>query len=119
MAEASLRAARRRSSNEVLTERTGVILRLTELGNAYRRAGQLHQALEQYERAFSSIREWGVSYPYEPALYEAVGELYLQQNSFPQAFESFKKALAVAESQQTPNRISSVSRYIGDVMWRT
>src|SRR5262249_55206263 len=42
MAEASLRAARRRSSNEVLTERTGVILRLTELGNAYRRAGQLH-----------------------------------------------------------------------------
>jgi CHAT domain-containing protein len=117
LAEASLRGARR--SNEVLTQRTGVVMKLTSLGNAYRRAGQLHQALEQYERAFSSIREWELKYPYERNLYEAMGELYLQQNNFPQAFESFKKALSVAENQQTPAGISSASRYIGDVMWRT
>jgi CHAT domain-containing protein len=117
LAEASLRGARR--SNEVLTQRTGVVMKLTSLGNAYRRAGQLHQALEQYERAFSSIRAWELKYPYERNLYEAMGELYLQQNNFPQAFESFKKALSVAESQQTPAGISSASRYIGDVMWRT
>jgi CHAT domain-containing protein len=117
LAEASLRGARR--SNEVLTQRTGVVMKLTSLGNAYRRTGQLHQALEQYERAFSSIREWELKYPYERNLYEAMGELYLQQNNFPQAFESFKKALSIAESQQTPAGISSASRYIGDVMWRT
>jgi CHAT domain-containing protein len=117
LAEASLRGARR--SNEVLTQRTGVVMKLTSLGNAYRRAGQLHQALEQYERAFSSIRAWELKYPYERNLYEAMGELYLQQNNFPQAFESFKKALSVAENQQTPAGISSAGRYIGDVMWRT
>ena len=119
LAEASLRVAWRRSSNEVLTQRTGVVSRLTALGNAYRRAGQLHRALEQYERAFSSIREWELRYPYEPRLYEAIGELYLQQNDFPQAFESFKKALSIAESQQIPAGISSASRNMGDVMWRT
>jgi CHAT domain-containing protein/tetratricopeptide (TPR) repeat protein len=117
LAEVSLRGARR--SNEVLTQRTGIVMKLTSLGNAYRRAGQLHQALEQYERAFSSIRAWELKYPYERNLYEAMGELYLQQNNFPQAFESFKKALSVAESQQTPAGISSASRFIGDVMWRT
>jgi len=117
MAEASLRVARR--SEAILTQRTGVVMRLTSLGDAYRRAGKLDRALEQYERAFSSIREWELKYPYERNLYEAKGELYLQQNNFPQAFESFKKALSVAESQQTPAGISSASRYIGDVMWRT
>jgi CHAT domain-containing protein len=119
IAEVSLRVAWRRSSNEVLTERTGVVTRLTSLGNAYRRAGQLDRALEQYERAFSSIREWGLKYPYEPALYEGVGQLYLQQNNFPQALESFKKALSIAGSQQIPARISSASQNIGDFMWRT
>jgi CHAT domain-containing protein/Tfp pilus assembly protein PilF len=119
LAEASLHVARRRSSNELLTQRTGVVMRLTRLGNAYRRAGQLDQALEQYERAFSSIREWGLKYPYERSLYEAIGQLYLQQNNFSQAFASFRKALSIAESQQTPAGISSASRKIGDVMWQT
>jgi CHAT domain-containing protein len=119
LAEASLRVAWRRSSNEVLTQRTGVVIRLTRLGDAYRLAGQLDQALEQYERAFSSIREWGLKYPYEPALYKGVGQLYLQQNNFPQALESFKKALSTAESQQIPAGISSASQNIGDLMWRT
>ena len=116
LAETSLRVARR--SNEVLTTRIGVVIRLTSLGNAYRRAGQLDQALEQYERAFSSIRGWGLRYPYESDLYEGIGQLYLQQNDFPQALESFKKALSIAESQQIPAGISSASRNIGDVMWR-
>ena len=81
LAEASLRVARR--SDQILTQRTGVVRRLTTLGDAYRRAGQLHRALEQYERAFSSIREWGLKYPHEPSLYEAIGELYLEENNFP------------------------------------
>jgi CHAT domain-containing protein/tetratricopeptide (TPR) repeat protein len=117
MAEASLRVARR--SDQILTQRTGVVMRLTALGDAYRRAGQLHRALEQYERAFSSIREWELRYPYEPHLYEAIGELYLQQNDFPQALESFRKALFIAENQQIPAGISSANRNIGDVLWRT
>jgi CHAT domain-containing protein/Tfp pilus assembly protein PilF len=119
LAEASLRVAWRRSSNEVLTQRTGIVLRLTSLGDAYRRAGKLDQAREQYERAFSSIREWGLKYPYEPNLYEAIGELYLQQNNFREAFESFGKALSIAESQQIPAGIGSANRNIGDVLWRT
>jgi tetratricopeptide (TPR) repeat protein len=119
LAEASLSVAWRRSSNEVLTERTGVVLKLTGLGNAYRRAGQLDQALEQYERAFRSIRDWKLQYPHEGRLYEAVGELYLRQNKFPEALESFKKALSIAESQQTPLEISSANRNIGDVLWQS
>ena len=111
-----MRVAWRRSSNEVLTERTGIIIKLTLLGNAYRRAGQLHQALEQYDHAFRSIRDWELKYPHEVRLYEAVGDLYLRQNNFSQALESFKKALSIAESQQTPGEISSASRNIGDVL---
>jgi tetratricopeptide (TPR) repeat protein len=94
-------------------------LTLTGLGNAYRRAGQLDQALEQYERAFRSIRDWELKYPHEGRLYEAVGDVYLRQNNFPQALESFKKALSIAESQQTPIWISSASRNIADVLWQT
>ena len=119
LAEGDLRVAWRKSSNEVLTERTGVVIKLTSLGNAYRRAGQLHQALEQYERAFRSIREWDLKYPHEGRLYQAVGALYLRQNNFPQALESFKKALSIAKSQLTPGEVSSASRNIGDVLMQT
>jgi len=119
LAEATLSVAWRRSRNELLTERTGVVIKLTGLGNAYFRAGQLDQAREQYDRAFRSIRDWELKYPHEGRLYEAVGDLYLRQNNFLQALESFKKALSIAESQQTPGEISSASRNIGDVLWQT
>ena len=106
----------RKSRNDVWTQQTVIVNRLILLGDAYRRAAQLNQALEQYERAFRSIREWDLKYPNEPRLYEAMGELYLRQSNFSHALESFKKALSIAESQQTPAQISSASQNIGDVL---
>ena len=99
--------------------RVGLINRLTQLGNAYRQAGRLQEALEQYERAFNSIKEWGLRYPLEADLYESMGETFLQQQNFVQALENFQKALGLAESQVRTEAISSASARIGDVLRQT
>jgi len=92
------------------------ILRINYLGNAYRRAGKLQEALEQYQRAFNLINEWGLKYAYEGSLFRSMGEIYHQQKDFPQALENFRRALALAESQQDPSTIRSASTRIGDVL---
>ena len=43
--------------------RAALLGRLTNLGNAYRRAGRLEESAEQYQRAFDYIKEWGLKYP--------------------------------------------------------
>ncbi len=99
--------------------KASVILRVTSLGSAYRLAGKLPEALEQYQRAFNLIRDWGVKYAYESGLNTGMGEIYLQSGDFPQALDRFQKALALAESQRRSDAIRSASVRIGDVLRQT
>lgn len=105
-----------RVSLELENARTTTIQRLNFLGNAYRQAGKSKQALEQYESALESIREWGLKFAYESPLYQSMGELYLQGKDFPKALQNFQKALAVAEDQRTPVWIRSANIQIGNTL---
>lgn len=93
--------------------RTGVIVRLLSLGGAYRQAGKLQEALEQYQRALNSMKEWGLRYAYEGSLYRHMGEIYRQQKDFAQAVKNFQTALALAETQGLADMIASASRSTG------
>jgi tetratricopeptide (TPR) repeat protein len=64
------------------TARFDLLDRLRELGDAYRQAGKLDEALLQYHSAFESIKELGLRYPSEGNLYEGTGEIYFQQQKF-------------------------------------
>jgi CHAT domain-containing protein len=89
---------------------------LALLANAYLQAGQPEEALEQYQRAFSHIRDWKLTYPYGDSLYVGMGELYRKQKNFSQALESLNQALAIAEDRRSPGAIISASTRIGDVL---
>jgi CHAT domain-containing protein len=97
------------NSLDLQTARTNILLTSNRLGDAYRRAGELDHALEQYQQAFNSIHEWSLRYPFENGLYEGMGEIYLEQRQFPQALDSFQKALALAERQRRPVSIGLAS----------
>ena len=99
--------------------RTVTINDLIWLATAHRLAGEPQAAMAQYRHALRSIEEWGIDYAYKHWLYQGMGETYLSQNQLPQALESFRKALAVAEAQQAPAEIRNASRRIGDISLRT
>jgi CHAT domain-containing protein len=114
-----LRSRPPRIQTLIENQRIGLINRLTHLGGAYRLAGKFPQALEQYQRAFDSIKAWGIKYPLEGDLHFEMGELYLQQKNFVQALETFQKAATLAEGQQRPDAIASASTRMGDVARQT
>jgi tetratricopeptide (TPR) repeat protein len=72
--------------------------------------------VDQYQRAFDYIKEWGLKYHQEAALYGNMGEVHFAQKNFSQALENFKKVLALGQS---PNASDQVGEYrIGDIMNR-
>src|SRR5262249_34401763 len=99
--------------------RSDLLGRLIRLGNAYRRAGRLQEAAEQYQLAFDYIKEWGLKYPWEADLYGNMGEVYFQQQNFPQALENFQKVLGLGESRQMPGDIRRATSRIGDILRHT
>jgi CHAT domain-containing protein len=99
--------------------RTGLLLRLTSLGNAYRRAGRLKESAGQYQLAFDHIKEWGLKYPWEGRLYADMGEVHFDQKNFPQALENFQKVLALGESRQIAGDIRRATGRIGDILRQT
>jgi len=99
--------------------RGGLLSRLTSLGNAYRRAGRLKESAEQYQRAFDSIKEWGLKYAWEGRLYGNMGEVHFEQKNFPQALENFQKVLALGESRQMPGDVRRATGRIGDILRQT
>jgi len=109
----------RANNTSVAIARADIINVMGELGTAYRLTGQLEQAMEQYRQAFGSIKEWGLRYPYENSLYAGMGEIYIQQKRFPEALESFQKALAIAEAQRRPAVIKSASARIAYILRQT
>ena len=114
-AEDSLSNLRTGDRTRIEDARTTVILRVIGLANAYRQTGKLQNALEQYQRAFDHIRQWELNYAYENDLYWNIGDLYRQQNNYPEALKNFQNALALAESRGQANGIASASRSIGYV----
>jgi CHAT domain-containing protein len=105
-----------RDSASLESARIDFVNILALLGNAYGQAGQPDQALEQYQRAFTHINDWGLRYPYGDRLYVGMGELHRRRKNFPQALESLNKALAIAENYQSPDAIISASTRSGDVL---
>jgi CHAT domain-containing protein len=100
-------------------ERSDLLLRLTSLGNAYRRAGRLAESAEQYQLAFDYIKEWELKYPGEGRLYGDMGEVHFEQKNFPQALDNFQKVLALGESRQIAGDIRRATNRIGDILRRT
>ncbi len=92
---------------------------LAGLGNAYRLAGRLHDALEQYQRAFDYVKKGASTYAFEYVLYQGLGEVRFREKNFSQALQSFQKALALAEKRRIPDAIRSASARIGDVLSQT
>src|SRR5215510_15038565 len=100
-------------------QRGNLVERLTNLGNAYRRAGRLKEAAKQYQRAFDYIKEWGQKYPEEADLYGSMGEVYFEQKNFPQALEDFQKVLALGESRQMAGEVRWATSRIADILRET
>jgi CHAT domain-containing protein/tetratricopeptide (TPR) repeat protein len=99
--------------------RAAFLGRLTNLGNAYRRAGRLEESAEQYQRAFDYMKEWGLKYSREADLYGNMGEVHFDQQNFHQALENFQKVLALGESRQIAGDIRRATGRIGDILRRT
>src|SRR5262249_41393711 len=99
--------------------RAALLGRLNGLGNAYRRAGRLKEAAEQYQRAFDYIKEWGLKYSGEADLYGNMGEVHFEQKNFPQALENFQKALALGESRQMAGEVRWATSRIADILRQT
>src|SRR5262249_6478162 len=62
---------------------------------------------------------WGLKYPWEADLYGSMGEVYFQQQNFPQALENFQKVLSLGESRQMAGDIRRATGRIGDILRRT
>ena len=86
------------------------------LGNAYRLANKLDEALAQYQRALSLIQVWRVKYAYEGEIHASLGTIYLEQKRFAEALESLNKALSFAESQRRPSSLINANNRIGDTL---
>jgi tetratricopeptide (TPR) repeat protein len=109
----------RRFSRTAENSENGLVTLIIELGDAYRSAGRLDEAVQQYQEAFEYVKEGRARYPAEYSLYAGIAQVNLQQKNFSKALENFQKALALAEGQRRTSAVSSVSRRIGDVLRRT
>ena len=97
--------------------RITLLQRVMHVGNAYRQAGRVQEALEQYQNVLKSITRWKLRYPYEPILYAEMAEVYFEQREFARTLENLKKALAMRESRgQLAGALNGrINRRIGDV----
>ncbi|OGQ83886.1 MAG: hypothetical protein A3F90_11925 [Deltaproteobacteria bacterium RIFCSPLOWO2_12_FULL_60_19] len=92
-----------------------VVISLGQLAQAYQRAGKIKEAIKANQNGIDLIRQFGARTQAESNLYQGLGQIYLAQKDFSLALENFKKALALAESQQRPAGISAASLRIGDI----
>jgi CHAT domain-containing protein/predicted negative regulator of RcsB-dependent stress response len=109
----------RRFRRTLEASETNLVGLLIDLGNAYRSAGRLDEAVQHYQEAFQYVKEGRARYTAEYSLYAGIGQVNLQQRDFSQALDNFQKALALAEGQRRTSAVSSVSRRIGDILRRS
>lgn len=96
-----------------------IILTLNPLGDAYREAGQLEEAIKAYGRAVGMVREARLKEQIEVNLYAGLGETYLKKGDFPRALENLRKALDLAEKNRFAPVIQRASSGIGNVLRQT
>lgn len=107
MSETSKRAAR----ESLLLSMTG-----PGLANGYYAANKLEEAFVTYQRALNLIHEWGLKYVYEDSFHSGMGSIYERQNNFDEALESYKKAVAVGQSQQRSEHMVKLRLRIGNLL---
>jgi CHAT domain-containing protein len=97
--------------------RITLLQRVMHVGNAYRQAGRVQEALKQYQNVLKSITRWKLRYPYEPNLYAEMAEVYFEQREFARSLENLKKALAMREGRgQLAGALNGrINLRIGDV----
>jgi CHAT domain-containing protein/predicted negative regulator of RcsB-dependent stress response len=115
----SFTAGVRRFRRTLEASESSLVGLLIDLGDAYRSAGRLDEALQHYQEAFEYVKEGRARYTAEYSLYAGIGQVNLQQRNFSQALENFQKALALAEAQRRTSAVSSASRRIGDILRRS
>ncbi|MCZ6906280.1 MAG: CHAT domain-containing protein [Deltaproteobacteria bacterium] len=115
-----LYSAKGQKESQIKTHRGFFILTLIHLGKAYHGAGRLEQAMEQYQRALSSIKEWGLKTNLDALLYTSMGKLYGQLKKYPQALQILKKALALHERRRSAGQAAiATSRQIAHILHET
>lgn len=95
------------------------ILTLNSLGTAHRRAGNTEEAVKAYESGISIIQRSGLKTEIEAAIYNDLGQLYLQQKNFPLALKSLQKALEIAEGRGREFVIQLASSSMGNLFLQT
>ena len=108
---------RRAKKGPAENSETELIERFLDLGHAYRLAGRFDDAVNVYQEASLHTSVGGTRAIYEQAIYEGLGQVYLQQKQLPLALENFQKALSLAEKQQDSQAINSASLGIA-ATWR-
>lgn len=103
------------NENVLQLHRTSLLIRVGYLADTYQAAGKWQEALVHYQKAFDSIKEWHLVYPFEAYLFLGMGEIYLQQKDLPKATANFQKALAIAKDQRWPRVMRSSNTRLGDV----
>lgn len=96
-----------------------IVAALERLGTAYRRAGNVEEAIKSFERGIHIIKESGLKSPSESDLYQGLGQLYLNQKDYPRALENLQKALELAERAEQVPAIQRASSDIGNVFLQT
>jgi len=114
-----LYSAKGQKESQIKTHRGLFILTLIDLGRAYHEVGRLEQAMEQYQRALSSIKEWGLKTNFDALLYSSMGKLYGQLKKYPQALQILKKALALDERRRRVSQAATTSQKIADILHDT
>jgi CHAT domain-containing protein/Tfp pilus assembly protein PilF len=112
LAENLRRRANPRAILDVEEVRVGI---LNELGNAYRRAGKVDEAVEVFERGILVIKESGVKTAAEANLYLRLGQLHLGKKDYSKALENLSRALQMAEQFRYANAFYQAASSIGDL----
>ena len=93
-----------------------LLLRVMNLGDAYRLANKLDEALAQYQRALSLVKVLRLKYFNEGEIHASLGAIYLRQKRYPDALERLNEALSFAESQGNPSNLITANNRIGDTL---
>lgn len=95
--------------------RRGELISLNRIGNFFFLTGDSSRALEYFQQALSITRQNQLTKNYEADTYDNLGTVYLSQNEFPKAQESFSKSLEIAKETKSLRREADAVKNLGRV----
>ena len=113
------RASRLPNPRVIRVMQISMLTTLQRLGNAYRGAGKIEEAIKVYERGLGTINELALRTPLESRLYQELGQLYLQQKDYDRALATLTRAAASAERTQNAYAAERANGQIGDLLRET